>query len=132
MRAHDAEIEYGVLYRPGAALPDAPRPWVAACVAVPGNRVLAAVHDLGVVLVLDAASGEGIARWEGFAGVLPRFQHFFRMTGRTIRVRDLDGSTRAGRVTGIDADGALLLDGGDERGPERVVAGDVTLEKERA
>jgi BirA family biotin operon repressor/biotin-[acetyl-CoA-carboxylase] ligase len=66
---------------------------------------------------------------EGFTGVLPRFQSRFRMTGRTISVRDVDGSRRSGRVRGIDRDGALLLDAGG-REPERIVAGDVTLEKE--
>ena len=69
---------------------------------------------------------------EGFAGVLPRFETRFHMVGRRVRVRDLDGGIRAGTVLGIDGDGALRLrpDGG---GPEqRVVAGDVTLEKDRA
>ncbi|MGH0028989.1 MAG: biotin--[acetyl-CoA-carboxylase] ligase [Myxococcota bacterium] len=66
---------------------------------------------------------------EGFDGVLPRFQSRFRMTGRTVRVRDLEGGEREGRVLGIDRDGALRFQpvGGVE---ERVVAGDVTLAKE--
>ena len=69
---------------------------------------------------------------EGFSGVLPRFQSLFHMVGRTIRVRDLDGGTRAGTVAGIDRDGALLLDIAPDGPRERVVAGDVTLEKEPA
>jgi len=68
---------------------------------------------------------------EGFAGVLPRFERLFRMVGRPIRVRDMDGGVRGGTVAGIDGDGALLLDTGGAGSPERVVAGDVTLEKER-
>jgi BirA family biotin operon repressor/biotin-[acetyl-CoA-carboxylase] ligase len=67
---------------------------------------------------------------EGFAGVLPRFERLFRMVGRPIRVRDMDGGVRGGTVAGIDGDGALLLDTGGAGSPERVVAGDVTLEKE--
>ncbi len=65
----------------------------------------------------------------GFGAVLPRFDAHFRMRGRAVRVRELDGAERAGRVHGIDVDGALLLadDGGRVR---RFVAGDVTLAKE--
>ena len=69
---------------------------------------------------------------EGFAGVLPRFETRFHMRGRRVRVRDLDGGIRGGTVLGIDGDGALRLrpeGGGTE---QRVVAGDVTLEKDRA
>lgn len=70
-----------------------------------------------------------ICEREGLAGVLPRFETHFRMRGRAIRVRDFDGTLRAGSVAGIDHDGALLLktNGGLN---ERIVAGDVTLEKE--
>jgi BirA family biotin operon repressor/biotin-[acetyl-CoA-carboxylase] ligase len=64
---------------------------------------------------------------EGFAGVRPRFETRFRMQGRPVEVRDLDGGVRMGTVAGIDADGALRLcpaGGGSEI---RVLAGDVTL-----
>jgi BirA family biotin operon repressor/biotin-[acetyl-CoA-carboxylase] ligase len=82
------------------------------------RRLLAALED-----VLDAhARG-------GFAAVRPRFEARFRMTGRRVRVRDLDGSETSGSVRGIDADGALLVAGADG-GVARVVAGDVTLVKE--
>ena len=72
-----------------------------------------------------------ICEREGLTGVLPRFETRFRMRGRSVRVRDLDGGTRVGTVAGIANDGALLLvrEGGD---PERILAGDVTLEKESA
>jgi BirA family biotin operon repressor/biotin-[acetyl-CoA-carboxylase] ligase len=65
----------------------------------------------------------------GFAGVRPAFESRFRMAGRRVRVRELDGSETAGAVRGIDADGALLVERADGR-VERVVAGDVTLVKE--
>ena len=79
-------------------------------------------HALEEVLDTHAAGG--------FAAIRPRFESRFRMAGRPIRVRDLDGAETGGRCAGIDADGALLLDdaGGLRR---RVVAGDVTVVKER-
>ncbi len=73
--------------------------------------------------VLDACAASG------FHGILPRFEARFRMRGRRIRVRDPGGSEREGLVRGIDADGALLLATDD--GTERVVAGDVTIVKEK-
>ena len=66
---------------------------------------------------------------EGFAGVLPRFESRFHMSGRRVRVLELDGGVRAGSVLGIDADGALRLQPDDGGAEQRVVAGDVTLEK---
>ncbi|MDH3520300.1 MAG: biotin--[acetyl-CoA-carboxylase] ligase [Myxococcales bacterium] len=67
---------------------------------------------------------------KGFRAVLPRFQARFQMGGRHVRVIERDGSEIAGTVRGIDTDGALLLtvEGGEEL---RVIAGDVTLDKER-
>jgi len=62
----------------------------------------------------------------GFAGLRPRFEARFRMGGRRVRVRQLDGSESAGVVRGVDGDGALLL-GRPAGGIERVIAGDVTL-----
>jgi BirA family biotin operon repressor/biotin-[acetyl-CoA-carboxylase] ligase len=73
--------------------------------------------------VLDAHT-EG-----GFAKVRPRFEALFRMAGRRVRVRDLDGSETTGRVAGVDDDGALRLEA-EDGAVLRVVAGDVTLVKE--
>lgn len=78
----------------------------------------------GLEEVLDAHAAHG------FAAIRPRFEARFRMKGRPIRVRDLDGRETAGRCAGIDEDGALLLSD-PEGGLERVVAGDVTVVKER-
>jgi BirA family biotin operon repressor/biotin-[acetyl-CoA-carboxylase] ligase len=65
----------------------------------------------------------------GFDAVRPRFERFFRMQGGRVRVADLDDRETAGRATGIDTDGALLVE--DARGVlHRVVAGDVTVLKE--
>ena len=65
----------------------------------------------------------------GFAGILPRFQARFRMPGHSVRVREFDGTEISGVVRGVDADGALLLAVPDSD-EVRVVAGDVTLDKE--
>lgn len=65
----------------------------------------------------------------GFAGIRPRFDARFRMPGHSVRVREFDGTEIAGVVRGVDADGALLLTSPDA-GELRVVAGDVTLDKE--
>ncbi len=78
----------------------------------------------GLEEVLDAHAAHG------FAALRPRFEARFRMAGRSIRIRDLDGSETVGGCAGIDGDGALLLDGEDGR-RRRVVAGDVTLVKGR-
>jgi BirA family biotin operon repressor/biotin-[acetyl-CoA-carboxylase] ligase len=78
----------------------------------------------GLEEVLDAHAAEG------FAALRPRFESRFRMAGRRVRVRDLDGSEAAGRCAGIDDDGALLLES-DSGEKTRVVAGDVTVVKER-
>ena len=66
---------------------------------------------------------------KGMGGILPRFEARFRMPGRRVRVRGVDDSETCGRVRGIDVDGSLLLVD-DAGGETRVVAGDVTLDKE--
>jgi len=66
---------------------------------------------------------------KGFSGILPRFQARFRMVGRHVRVLELDGSQISGVVHGIGTDGALLLST-EDADEIRIVAGDVTLEKE--
>jgi BirA family transcriptional regulator, biotin operon repressor / biotin---[acetyl-CoA-carboxylase] ligase len=67
----------------------------------------------------------------GFRGILPGFEARFRMRGRRVRVRELDGSEQEGWVQGIDEDGALRLSlaGGASA---RFLAGDVTIAKEDA
>jgi BirA family biotin operon repressor/biotin-[acetyl-CoA-carboxylase] ligase len=70
---------------------------------------------------LDGAYDELLTR--GFDGLKKRYEAYHGLVGRRVRV---EGAARAtGTVRGIDADGALLLDG--PRGPERIVAGEVTL-----
>lgn len=68
----------------------------------------------------------------GFDAIRPRFETFFRMTGRRVGVEEIGGTRIDGVVRGIAADGALELE--LEEGPRsgervRVLAGDVTLAK---
>jgi BirA family biotin operon repressor/biotin-[acetyl-CoA-carboxylase] ligase len=67
----------------------------------------------------------------GFDAVRARFETRFRMRGKCVRVLDAGGAAPAidGVAAGIDADGALLVDG-DDGHRHRVVAGDVTIAKE--
>lgn len=68
---------------------------------------------------------------QGFSGIRPRFEHWFRMTGSRVRVQEPGGQRLDGEVTGVDGDGALRLAtaGGGEH---RVLAGEVTLATEGA
>jgi BirA family biotin operon repressor/biotin-[acetyl-CoA-carboxylase] ligase len=61
----------------------------------------------------------------GFAAVRPIYERYFALNGHRVTV--VDGqSTTCGVVCGIDADGALMLE--TERGPARILTGDVSLE----
>lgn len=66
----------------------------------------------------------------GFAALRARFEARFHMPGRAVRVQELDGSEIRGTARGIAADGALEVET-DEGRAVRVVAGDVTLAKEK-
>jgi BirA family biotin operon repressor/biotin-[acetyl-CoA-carboxylase] ligase len=75
--------------------------------------------------VLDLHADRG---WEALR---PRFQEFFRMVGRRIRVSDLALGEIGGVCRGIDPDGALCLER-DDGDRIRVLAGDVTIIKDGA
>jgi len=67
----------------------------------------------------------------GFQALRPRFEQRFRMPGRTVRVLELGsrGShpvETVGLCRGIDADGALLIEGNSGK-TARILAGDVTV-----
>ncbi len=65
----------------------------------------------------------------GWGALRPRFQEFFRMLGRRIRVSDLAEGETNGVCHGIDPDGALRLERDDGQ-QTRVLAGDVTIVKD--
>jgi BirA family biotin operon repressor/biotin-[acetyl-CoA-carboxylase] ligase len=67
----------------------------------------------------------------GFRGILPGFEARFRMRGRRVRIREMDGREQEGRVQGIDEDGALRLELAEGMSA-RFLAGDVTIAKEPA
>jgi BirA family biotin operon repressor/biotin-[acetyl-CoA-carboxylase] ligase len=66
---------------------------------------------------------------QGFSGIRPRFDRWFRMTGTRVRVEEPGGQTLEGEVTGVDGDGALRLATASGR-EHRVLAGEVTLAAE--
>ncbi|HEY8155359.1 MAG TPA: biotin--[acetyl-CoA-carboxylase] ligase [Myxococcota bacterium] len=66
----------------------------------------------------------------GFEALRPRFEARFRMRGRPLTVLELDGARQSGVAEGVAADGALLLRR-DDGSLVRVVAGDVTIAKEK-
>ncbi|HTT76395.1 MAG TPA: biotin--[acetyl-CoA-carboxylase] ligase [Candidatus Binataceae bacterium] len=61
----------------------------------------------------------------GFATIRPLWERYSALTGRPVTVVD-GGSRIMGMVTGIDADGALLLETAE--GPTRILTGDVSIE----
>ncbi len=61
----------------------------------------------------------------GFAAVRPHWERYSALTGKRVTVVDA-GTREEGVVTGIDAEGALLLE--TANGTRRIIAGDVTLE----
>ena len=80
---------------------------------------------LRIEQVLDACAESG------FESVRPRFEHFFHMKGRDVRVLEVGGGEICGEAVGIDPDGALRVRTASGR-EKRVIAGDVTLAKENA
>lgn len=85
------------------------------------RRLYAALEE---ILELHETSG-----WEG---VRPRFESRFRMRGREVEVKDMNGESLSGIAHGIANDGALEIEctqGARAGEIVRVVAGDVTLVK---
>lgn len=74
-------------------------------------------------LIQDLDRCYGILEGNGFADIAKRWEGFFRMRGRQVRVNMPDGVIQ-GKAMGIDTDGALILE--EEGGHrERILAGDV-------
>src|SRR5579863_5216574 len=61
----------------------------------------------------------------GFAAMRDEYEKYSALTGKRVTV--INGAARiSGRVTGIDTDGALMLE--TDSGPNRVLAGEVSVE----
>ncbi len=78
---------------------------------------------LALQLIRDLNRCYGDLERHGFPPMAERWAGFFRLQGKRVKVEMMDQAV-AGRVIGIDGDGALLLE--DETGNRRrIVAGDV-------
>jgi len=86
----------------------------------PCDRI--AIAD-SLLSLLDSRYMETVTR--GFDAVRARWESFSALTGKRVVVAD-GGRRESGVVTGIDSDGALLLDIGAQ--VRRVLAGDVSIE----
>jgi BirA family biotin operon repressor/biotin-[acetyl-CoA-carboxylase] ligase len=74
-------------------------------------------------LIQDLDRCYGILEDLGFDAIAPRWEAYFALRGRRVRVEMVDGVI-SGTATGIDGDGALLLEAEDGV-IRRVLAGDV-------
>jgi len=81
---------------------------------------------LGRVLAGLASALGGYAS-DGFAPLRAAWQRRHALHGKAVEVLLPDGGRVRGRVAGVDADGALLLDGGNRR--LRFVSGEVSLRR---
>ncbi|MCH2185760.1 biotin--[acetyl-CoA-carboxylase] ligase, partial [Myxococcota bacterium] len=63
---------------------------------------------------------------DGWESLRPRFEAFFKMTGREVSIQQIGGDALKGKVLAVQRNGALLID--SETGQKvEVLAGDVTL-----
>jgi len=90
---------------------------------VTGRRVDRAAFTGGLLAALEARYGRFLS--VGFSSVRAEWESFSCLTGRDVRVAGVEGEI-AGRVLGLDEDGALRLRTSDG-GVRRIVAGEVTV-----
>ena len=123
-RVHHVIAGIGVnLNAPRTAFPPALRPKAGSLRLATGRRVDRAAFTGRLLAALEARYGRFLAR--GFASVRAEWESYSVLTGAEVRVASPEGEL-AGRVVGLDDDGALRLrrPGGDV---VRVVAGEVTV-----
>lgn len=103
------------------AMPEAIRERATSLLIVTGRRVDRSKFAGQLIQSLDRCYGEFEER--GFAFVQPRWESYFNLKGKKVRVES-PGQPVRGRALGIDGEGALLVE--SESGEvERVIAGDV-------
>src|SRR3989449_8562983 len=123
-RVHHVIAGIGVnLNAPETAFPPALRPKAGSLRLATGRRVDRAAFTGRLLAALEARYGRFVAR--GFSSVRAEWESYSVLTGAEVHVAAADGEL-AGRVLGLDDDGALRLAraGG---GVVRVVAGEVTV-----
>ena len=123
-RVHHVIAGIGVnLNAPETAFPPALRAKAGSLRLATGRRVDRAAFTGRLLAALEARYGRFVAR--GFSSVRAEWEAYSVLTGAEVRVASPEGEL-AGRVLGLDDDGALRLrrPGG---GVVRVVAGEVTL-----
>ena len=123
-RVHHVIAGIGVnLNAPETAFPPALRAKAGSLRLATGRRVDRAAFTGRLLAALEARYGRFVAR--GFSSVRAEWEAYSVLTGAEVRVASPEGEL-AGRVLGLDDDGALRLrrPGG---GVVRVVAGEVTV-----
>ncbi len=123
-RVHHVIAGIGVnLNAPPSAFPRELRAKVTSLFTRTGRRVDRAAFTGRLLAAVEARYGRFLDG--GFASVGAEWESYSCLTGKTVRVASPDGEA-AGRVLGLDGDGALRLAGA--RGETlRVVAGEVTV-----
>jgi BirA family biotin operon repressor/biotin-[acetyl-CoA-carboxylase] ligase len=123
-RVHHVIAGIGVnLNTPRSAFPRELRDKASSLLAATGVRVDRAAFTGRLLAAVEARYGRYLN--EGFASVGAEWESYSCLTGKRVRVASPEGEV-AGRVLGLDADGALRLVG--TRGEVvRVVAGEVTV-----
>src|SRR5207253_11001823 len=123
-RVHHVILGIGVnLNAPRAAFPPELRERATSLFLATGRRVDRAAVTGRLLAALEARYGRFLEG--GFEAVRPEWESYSCLTGTDVRVASPDGEV-AGRVLGLDADGALRVARPD-RTSTRIIAGEVTL-----
>jgi len=122
-RVHHVIVGIGVnLNAPRGAFPRELRDKASSVLAITGHRVDRAAFVGRLLAALEARYGRFLS--SGFSTVRAEWESFSCLTGVEVRIAD-PASEIAGRVLGLDDDGALRL--ATAAGEVRIVAGEVTV-----
>lgn len=123
-RVHHVIAGIGVnLNTPESAFPRELRGKASSLFALTGVRVDRAAFAGRLLAATESRYGRFLS--EGFSSVVAEWESYSCLTGKHVRVASADGEL-AGRVLGLDTDGALRL-AGTGGNVVRIVAGEVTL-----
>jgi BirA family transcriptional regulator, biotin operon repressor / biotin---[acetyl-CoA-carboxylase] ligase len=122
-RVHHVIVGIGVnLNAPPGSFPRELRDKASSVLAITGRRVERAAFVGRLLAALEARYGRFLS--SGFSTVRAEWESFSCLTGVEVRIADPAGEL-AGRVLGLDDDGALRL--ATAGGEVRIVAGEVTV-----